>query len=103
MNTNEETKIGHNGGPDIAITEKIEELLESTLDATLKRVRSDDCNGTDLGAAVKVLKEVGALQALATNREQFEGLRRQRQEVDALPDFDEGGKLIDLPLNRPSR
>jgi hypothetical protein len=87
----------------MAITEQIEDLLEATLTATLKRVRSDDCNGTDLGAAVKVLKEVGALHALATDRTQEAGRLRQQHQINDLPDFDENGNPINLPPNRPSR
>ena len=104
MDTNNETTMmGHNNGPSLGTTEKIEELLDVTLDAVLKRVRSDDCNGTDIGAAVKVLKEVGALQAIATSREQLEGQLRQQEEINGLPDFDENGRVFHLPANRPSR
>lgn len=107
MDTNNEmTNKGHNNGPSLGTTERIEGLLDATLNAVLKRVQSDDCNGTDLGAAIKVLKEVGALQAIATNREHLEAQLHQQQMIGELPkldDFDEQGRIVELPANRPSR
>jgi hypothetical protein len=102
MKTNEAT-IGDNGGPSMATSEKIEDLLEATLDATLKRVRAGDVNGTDITAAVKVLKEVGVLKALADLPARNAHTKAMQQQLDDLPDCDEHGQIIDLPSNRPSR
>lgn len=94
--------IGHNGGPSLSTTEKIEELVEATFDAALKRVKSDEVNGADLNAATKILEKVGALQAIANKHEEkAQELRQKRilsnQLIDGLPDFDEDGNILSLP------
>lgn len=105
---NDTPNIGHNGGPDFILAERVEKLAEATLDTALSRVLADDCNGTDLNAATKILKEIGGFEYISKALHQKAMAQNDTLDTADMDDFDEDGNILsinstNLPPNSPSR
>jgi len=86
--------VGDNGGPPLSITEKLEDLVEATLDAALSRVKSPECNGSDLNAAAKIISQFNAADFILNQKATEERRIENDAFIDDLPAFDEHGNFL---------